>query len=106
MDHEVPDTFPTLPVTRPTLPPHPSRASEAPPNSKRGALQGLKRGQKILVEPELFHADSVSLYDEFDMLSDGSQKAFKHMAAHCQTAGFDEVTSIPPLSRHQALFLQ
>ncbi|KAK8072031.1 set 5 [Apiospora saccharicola] len=54
----------------------------------------LTYGQKILVEPELFHADSVSLYDEFDMLSDGSKKAFKRMAAHCPTSGFDEVTSI------------
>ncbi|KAK7914300.1 hypothetical protein PG985_012003 [Apiospora marii] len=58
------------------------------------ARKDLKLGQKILVEPELFHADSVTLYDEYDLLSDGSRKAFKRMAAHCPTAGFDEVTSI------------
>lgn len=65
------------------------------------ARRDLKSGQKILVEPELFHADSVSLYDEYDMLSEGSQKAFKRMAAHCPTAGFDEVTSIFRTNRYE-----
>ncbi|KAK7912050.1 kinase-like protein [Apiospora marii] len=66
------------------------------------ARKDLKWGQKTLVEPELFHADSVTLYGEFDMLSDGSQKAFKRMAAHCPTAGFDEVTSIVHTNGHGA----
>ncbi|KAK8043597.1 hypothetical protein PG993_006027 [Apiospora rasikravindrae] len=58
------------------------------------ARQDLKWGQQILVEPELFHADHVTLYDEFDKLTVGSQQAFKHMSAHCPYAGFDKVTSI------------
>ncbi|KAK7962687.1 uncharacterized protein PG986_003512 [Apiospora aurea] len=58
------------------------------------ARQDLRWGQQILVEPELFHADHVTLYDEFDKLTVASQQAFKRMAAHCPYAGFDAVTSI------------
>ncbi|KAK8075204.1 hypothetical protein PG997_009867 [Apiospora hydei] len=58
------------------------------------ARKDLRWGQQILVEPELFHADHVTLYDEFDKLTVGSQQAFKRMAAHCPYAGFDAVTSI------------
>ncbi|KAK8851901.1 hypothetical protein PGQ11_014380 [Apiospora arundinis] len=58
------------------------------------ASQDLQWGQKILVEPELFRADHVSLYDEFDKLTDASQQAFKRMAAHSTVSGYDKVTSI------------
>ncbi|KAK8104252.1 uncharacterized protein PG998_011285 [Apiospora kogelbergensis] len=58
------------------------------------ASQDLGWGQKILVEPELFRADHVSLYDEFDKLTEGSQQAFERMTAHSKQSGFDKTTSI------------
>ncbi|KAK8061523.1 hypothetical protein PG994_007889 [Apiospora phragmitis] len=58
------------------------------------ACQDLKWGQQILLEHELFHADHVTLYDEFDKLTDRSQQAFKRMASHSPNSGFDKVTSI------------
>lgn len=52
------------------------------------------------MEPELFRADHVSLYDEFDKLTEGSQQAFERMTAHSKQSGFDKTTSIFRTNRY------
>ncbi|KAH8204001.1 hypothetical protein TruAng_001812 [Truncatella angustata] len=46
------------------------------------ALQSLHRGQIILVEKALFHADNMSLYDEIEKLTSSLKQAFDRMHAH------------------------